>query len=89
MAVQSALITLEKAGHIERGFGIPDRAVKRTGGKAATVRQTMLSHERLNAHNTFDAPEVVRPAPFGGATVQGGQLSVMLPAKSVVVLELQ
>jgi hypothetical protein len=45
-AQEIALITSELAwnivrhagsGHIERGFGIPDRAAKRTGGKAVTV----------------------------------------------------
>jgi aminopeptidase N len=31
------MVVLAGSGHVERGFGIPDRAVKRTGGKAATV----------------------------------------------------
>jgi uncharacterized iron-regulated protein len=31
------MVVFAGGGHIERGFGIPDRAVKRTGGKAATV----------------------------------------------------
>lgn len=32
------VVVLAGNGHVERGFGIPDRATKRTGGKAATVR---------------------------------------------------
>ena len=32
------LVVLAGSGHIERGFGIPARAVKRTGGKVLTVR---------------------------------------------------
>jgi uncharacterized iron-regulated protein len=32
------MVILAGGGHIERGFGIPDRAKKRTGGKALTVR---------------------------------------------------
>lgn len=32
------LVVLAGSGHVERGFGIPDRAAKRTGGKAVTVR---------------------------------------------------
>jgi uncharacterized iron-regulated protein len=32
------LVVLAGSGHVERGFGIPARAAKRTGGKAATVR---------------------------------------------------
>ncbi len=31
------LVVLAGSGHIEHGFGIPDRAAKRTGGKVATV----------------------------------------------------
>ena len=43
----------------------------------------------LSAHNTFDAPDTVKPVAFTGAQVSGGTLSVTLPPKSVVVLELQ
>jgi uncharacterized iron-regulated protein len=32
------LVVLAGSGHIERGFGIPQRAARRTGGKALTVR---------------------------------------------------
>jgi uncharacterized iron-regulated protein len=31
------LVVLAGSGHIDRGFGIPDRAARRTGGKAVTV----------------------------------------------------
>src|SRR5262249_44702510 len=31
------LVVLAGSGHIERGFGIPRRAARRTGGKALTV----------------------------------------------------
>ena len=31
------LVVLAGSGHIDRGFGIPQRAVKRTGGKVATI----------------------------------------------------
>jgi len=32
------LVVLAGSGHVERGFGIPQRTVKRTGGKAATIK---------------------------------------------------
>ena len=35
------------------------------------------------------APDTVTPAPFSGATLAGGSITVTLPAKSVVVLELR
>jgi alpha-N-arabinofuranosidase len=43
----------------------------------------------MNARNTFDQPQAVKTADFtsGKATSEG--FTVTLPAKSVVVLELQ
>lgn len=32
------LVVLAGSGHVERGFGIPERAARRTGGKVLTVR---------------------------------------------------
>jgi alpha-N-arabinofuranosidase len=59
------------------------------GVSATGVSGRVLTASAINAHNTFDAPEAVKPAAFTGASVQGGKLTVTLPAKSVVVLELQ
>jgi alpha-N-arabinofuranosidase len=52
------------------------------------IRGRILTADRMNAHNTFDAPEQVRPDEFQGATIQDNQFTVTLPARSVVVLEL-
>jgi alpha-N-arabinofuranosidase len=49
----------------------------------------VLAGNSLDAHNTFDQPDVVAPADFRGAQVQNGDLRIQLPAKSVVVIELQ
>ncbi len=58
-------------------------------GMAATdVTGRILTADAINAHNTFDEPEAVRPAPFDGATLDGDVLSIALPSKSVVVLEI-
>ena len=54
-----------------------------------TVRGRILTAERMQAHNTFDAPEQVLPTDFAGATVDGNQVTLTLPAKAVVVLELK
>ena len=43
----------------------------------------------MSAHNTFEAPNAIRPAAFGGATLKGDTLEVKLPAKSVAVLTLE
>ena len=47
----------------------------------------VLTAEAINAHNTFDQPEVVKPATFEGVTLTGNTLLLDIPAKSVVVLE--
>jgi alpha-N-arabinofuranosidase len=48
----------------------------------------ILTAPEMTSHNTFDKPHTVEPVAFTGATVSGGKLSVVLPAMSVVVLEL-
>ncbi|MGV2496586.1 alpha-N-arabinofuranosidase [Pelagerythrobacter aerophilus] len=59
------------------------------GLKTANVSGRILTAPAINSHNTFDNPQVVKPASFNGARVRGGKLTVTLPAKSVVVLELR
>ena len=54
-----------------------------------TVRGRILTAERMQAHHTFDAPAQVLPTDFAGATVDGNQVTLTLPAKAVVVLELK
>jgi alpha-L-arabinofuranosidase len=48
----------------------------------------ILTGPELNAHNTFDHPDAVKPASFDGAKLTGETLTADLPSKSVVVLEL-
>ncbi|MCW1381632.1 alpha-N-arabinofuranosidase [Novosphingobium sp. KCTC 2891] len=63
--------------------------VKLAGLAANGVSGRVLTAPAINSHNTFDAPDVVKPVPFFGATVSGDTLTVTLPAKSVAVLTLQ
>ncbi|GIL41175.1 alpha-N-arabinofuranosidase [Roseiterribacter gracilis] len=49
----------------------------------------ILTAATMDARNTFDAPDMVKPAPFTGARLAKGRLLLDLPAKSVVVLELR
>lgn len=58
-------------------------------GAAKRVTGQILTHEDMNAHNTFDDPEAIKPAVFEGAKLNGKQLTVTLPAKSIVVLEIK
>jgi alpha-N-arabinofuranosidase len=59
-----------------------------SGVSASAVEGEVLTGA-IQAHNSFAAPETVRPAPFTGASVSGGKLAVTLPAASVVVLTLR
>ncbi len=43
----------------------------------------------MNAHNTFEKPETIETAEFAGARIAAGGFAATLPAKSVVVLELE
>jgi alpha-N-arabinofuranosidase len=71
----------------------PNRAVrarvKIVGLAGRAVDGRVLTAGAMDARNTFDHPDQVRPEPFRGAKLQGGELSVSLPAKSVVVLDLR
>jgi len=58
------------------------------GVAAKSVSGRILTAPEINSHNTFEAPGTVAPQPFTGASLAEGKLSVKLPAKSVVVLEL-
>jgi len=59
------------------------------GVSAAQVSGRILTAATVQAHNDFGTPDAVKPAAFTGASVAGGTLSVTLPAKSVMVLELR
>jgi alpha-L-arabinofuranosidase len=59
------------------------------GMRPAAVTGQILTAPQMTARNSFDAPETVAPRGFDGAAVAGDVLSVTLPAKSVVMLELR
>jgi alpha-N-arabinofuranosidase len=63
-------------------------SVKLEGAQASTVSGSVITAAGMNAHNTFEQPDAVRPQPFGGAQITAGVLTVALPAKSVAVLRL-
>ncbi|MBN2012694.1 alpha-N-arabinofuranosidase [candidate division KSB1 bacterium] len=59
------------------------------GFKPKKVSGRVLTAPAINSHNTFDKPEVVKPADFKDVKLNGSMLTATLPAKSVVVLELE
>ncbi|MFP4115288.1 MAG: alpha-N-arabinofuranosidase [Spirochaetota bacterium] len=54
-----------------------------------SVRGRVLTAPKMNAHNTFDAPEQIVPTEFTGARLDNGTLELKMPAKAVVALELE
>ena len=59
------------------------------GQEVTSVTGRILNAPELNAHNTFEQPEQVKPVQFKGAKLNKGNISVTLPAKSIVVLEIK
>jgi alpha-N-arabinofuranosidase len=58
------------------------------GAQVSNVSGRVLSTEAMNACNTFERPEFVKPRPFTAAAISNGRLKAEFPAKSVAVLEL-
>jgi alpha-N-arabinofuranosidase len=80
--VHVALANLDPNRPIALSAQLPGLAVR-------SVRGRVLTAARMDTVNTFDQPGAVVPQPFTGAALEEGRLSVRLPAKSVVVLDLQ
>ena len=59
------------------------------GAKYSTVTGTVLTSKVLNAFNSFAAPETIKSTAFNGAKLSKDQLTVKIPSKSVVMVELQ
>jgi alpha-N-arabinofuranosidase len=62
---------------------------KLPGIEPANVSGRILTADDMTAHNTFEKPETVKPAVFDGFSLRDDILTVKLPAKSVVVLEIE
>jgi alpha-L-arabinofuranosidase len=59
------------------------------GRAISGVTGEVLTASTMNAMNTFERPNTIKPAPFSGYQLQGSQLILNIPAKSVVVLGLK
>ncbi len=59
------------------------------GAKVQKISGRVLTAPEMNAHNTFDQPDNVKPAEFSAFKVTDDGFITTLPAKSVVVLEIE
>jgi alpha-N-arabinofuranosidase len=64
-------------------------SAKISGAKASNVTGRVLTAGAIDARNTFEQPDAVKPSAFTALELKEGKLSVALPARSVVVLEIQ
>ncbi len=58
------------------------------GAEVGSAAGRVLTAERITDHNTFDNPEAVRPEAFDDVKADGRKMTVRMPAKSIVVLEI-
>ncbi|MHC4561885.1 MAG: alpha-N-arabinofuranosidase [Planctomycetota bacterium] len=65
-----------------------DVACELRGVTTGAISGRILTAEAMDEHNTFDEPDRLTPTEFTGATLTDAKLSVALPGKSVVMLEL-
>jgi alpha-N-arabinofuranosidase len=56
------------------------------GKKCSRVEGRLLKGSAMNAHNTFEKPETVRPEAFAGLSAAAEGLELTLPRMSVAVL---
>ncbi len=91
----SASASKDKDGSIHITFSNADPnqeqmlSIEIRDGSVSSVNGNVLTAEEINAHNTFDNPDVVKTEEFKGAKLKKNTLSVELPAKSVVMIELK
>lgn len=59
------------------------------GHPMSSVSGQILTADAMNAHNTFNNPEQVKPTTFEGASIEKDKLIVQLPTKSIVLLNVK
>jgi alpha-N-arabinofuranosidase len=90
----SASASVDKDGkvHISLANLNPNKPITITcqviGDTFKKVTGEVLTANEMNSYNSFESPENVKPITFNGFTVKEGILSITMPSKSVVVLEL-
>ncbi|HNJ81894.1 MAG TPA: alpha-L-arabinofuranosidase C-terminal domain-containing protein, partial [Methanoregulaceae archaeon] len=90
----SASASVDENGkvHISIANLNPSKAITLTcpviGDTYKKVTGEVLTASAMNAMNTFEAADNIKPASFNGFTYKDGILTVNMPSKSVIVLEL-
>lgn len=61
-------------------------AIDVRGMQAKSIAGQILKADKLQAHNTFDHPDMVHPEGFTGAKLDGDHITLTMPPFSVIVL---
>ncbi len=59
------------------------------GGDYSDVTGRILTAPELNTHNTFEKPDEVRPADFSKVKIKNNIVSLDMPPRSIIVLEVK
>lgn len=59
------------------------------GAAIKSVTGQVLTSKEMNAHNTFETPDAIKPSDFRAFSIKNGVITVTMPAKSVVALEVK
>ena len=90
----SASASVDKEGkvHISLANLNPNKSVVVTcpviGESYSKITGEVLTAPEMNSFNSFENPDFVKPAAFTGFSSKNGILTITMPSKSVVVLEL-
>ncbi|MDN4502919.1 alpha-L-arabinofuranosidase C-terminal domain-containing protein [Alteromonadaceae bacterium BrNp21-10] len=57
------------------------------GNKTLLAKGDLLSADKMDAHNSFEQPNIIRPSTYQ-ATSKNGALTLKIPAKSILVVEI-
>lgn len=91
----SASASVDKNGkiHISLANLNPNKEITVTcpiiGGNYTKVSGEILTASEMNAYNSFGNPENLKPGSFNGFKLKDGILTITMPAKSVVVIDLK
>jgi alpha-N-arabinofuranosidase len=77
-----SIVNLDPNRSIEISTTIAGSTIKNISGEVLTANA-------MNAMNTFENPNTIKPTSFSGYKLQDSQLMLSIPPKAVVVLELQ
>nr|WP_179673266.1 alpha-L-arabinofuranosidase C-terminal domain-containing protein [Duganella sp. 1224] len=77
-----ALVNTNPTRETEVAVNVAGQGIKSATGK-------LLTASAMDTHNTFQAPNAIKPVPFNATAGADGKLTMRLPAKAVVVVAVE